>query len=292
MTSISESIGMDIIIEGNIGAGKSTLVQLLRYLLKEYFPELRDYREPIKAWSNEKNNLLEKSYQDPAQYAFEFQLMVLDSYVDMHMDTYEKQDSPPLRIFERSIFGTLPFTLHHFDTKTFTVEQMKLLATYIQTIYKTMFDNRKTYCYLLQPMVETCFERIQSRHQVGDKYITLSYLKAIQNWIDMTFINPTIIFPEFDLNKIVNIDVFRTIAPYENEFEHAIDVCFIILEDIAAHTRHQPLVNALKHSRHLVEERMRGWIDSPIDQEFPLSEDEETADKHKMSIDLMNKLHV
>ena len=57
-----------IIVEGNIGAGKSTFAQhLARALDGEYLPEPADGTNPY----------LEDYYRDPARWAFEMQMFLL-----------------------------------------------------------------------------------------------------------------------------------------------------------------------------------------------------------------------
>lgn len=67
-------------IEGNIGSGKSTIVNLL----KKEFEEIADIRvhfvdEPVSQWemiqSEEGKNMIELFYSDPKKYAFAFQMM-------------------------------------------------------------------------------------------------------------------------------------------------------------------------------------------------------------------------
>ena len=66
------------IIEGNIGSGKTTLVQKLRELNKYEVIE-----EPVNEWlsikDNNNKNLLGLFYENPQQYAYLFQSIVFQT---------------------------------------------------------------------------------------------------------------------------------------------------------------------------------------------------------------------
>jgi deoxycitidine kinase/deoxyguanosine kinase len=68
-----------ISIEGNIGAGKSTLIETL----KTRFPNVVFVDEPVDVWSTvtdkDGTTILEKYYADQKRYAFAFQMMVRGS---------------------------------------------------------------------------------------------------------------------------------------------------------------------------------------------------------------------
>lgn len=73
-----------ISIEGNIGSGKSSLIDNL----KTYYSNYKESKiifisEPIDIWKsivdNNNNNLLNLYYQDQNKYSFPFQIMTLSS---------------------------------------------------------------------------------------------------------------------------------------------------------------------------------------------------------------------
>ena len=84
---------MRICIEGNIGSGKSTVIESLAWKL----PGAKIHPEPTGAWGP----LLERFYKDPASVAMELQLRVL-------LDFNKIPSDDVVRIVERS-----PLTCHH-----------------------------------------------------------------------------------------------------------------------------------------------------------------------------------
>lgn len=66
-----------ISLEGNIGAGKSTLFQLIQ----NSFPQAIFLQEPVAAWQSLNNNpelnVLSKFYEDTLRWGYTFQLFAL-----------------------------------------------------------------------------------------------------------------------------------------------------------------------------------------------------------------------
>ena len=67
--------------EGNIGAGKSTFVELLKTVLEE--KNIKFIQEPVDEWDQIKDSngktMIEKYYGNQKKYAFSFQMM---AYID------------------------------------------------------------------------------------------------------------------------------------------------------------------------------------------------------------------
>ena len=72
-----------IYIEGNIGAGKSTFLELFKEYLAQNLPGSKVLPEPVQAWmetqdSNGKS-ILQHYYEDQQKYGFTFQMNAKDS---------------------------------------------------------------------------------------------------------------------------------------------------------------------------------------------------------------------
>ena len=98
-------------IEGNIGGGKSTLLESLkRYYENDKTVLFVD--EPVKEWEKIKddsgNTMLKKFYADQKKYAFPFQMMAYVSRLKMLRDIIKSVSSEPDKHFiiitERSLF--------------------------------------------------------------------------------------------------------------------------------------------------------------------------------------------
>ena len=92
-----------IIVEGNIGAGKTTF---LKPFMNQ--PNIEVVPEPVEKWRNmHGHNLLDLFYQNPQRNS-----MLLQTYVQLTMvQNHTKPCSKPLRIMERSLLRHLYFFL-------------------------------------------------------------------------------------------------------------------------------------------------------------------------------------
>nr|ACO12399.1 Deoxynucleoside kinase [Lepeophtheirus salmonis] len=90
-----------IVVEGNIGAGKTTFLQDIKELSPPGLIEVIE--EPVDEWQayKDKFNLMDMMYQDPKKWSFLFQVQVQLSM----MKKYKTPYSRPIRIMERSLLS-------------------------------------------------------------------------------------------------------------------------------------------------------------------------------------------
>lgn len=83
-----------ISIEGNIGAGKTTFINLLEKECNNIgLNNIIFLKEPVDEWNNIKNNnitILEKFYEDQYKYAFSFQILTFITRLKYILDIIEK----------------------------------------------------------------------------------------------------------------------------------------------------------------------------------------------------------
>lgn len=150
-----------IVIDGNIGAGKSTQLTLLEKA------NLKVQKEPIEQWP------LELFYSDPERWGLLFQLVILKTLPQL----------PGFCIYERCPLSSL---------KVFW-ELMKK-NPWEDITYRKYYEDYgwspDVYIYIRTPP-DVCLERIKSRTQEGDTSVTLDYLRVLdqkymQMYNDMT----------------------------------------------------------------------------------------------------------
>lgn len=140
---------MRIVIDGNIGCGKSTQIDLLMKMGKKCF------KEPIQDWP------LDLFYSNPEKWALNLQISVLKSYANPQDDCiYE-------RCPESSKYVFWPL-----------LETTKLDNEMYNILYEEFgwHAHRRIY---LRSSPEECYMRIQKRHQEGDSSISIEYLKKL-----------------------------------------------------------------------------------------------------------------
>lgn len=156
---------MLVCINGNIGAGKSTLMTLLEKQGHKVVLEGIDRS----TWGT----LLDDYYRDPHRYAFLFQMVVLMDLKKV-FDSI-KDDPTPLIFIERSVVDCLAFAmLIHKETKMSDTE----FATFKQ-VYETL-ECLPHLIITLDLPCETCVDRIRHRGRECELGITLEYLRGVE----------------------------------------------------------------------------------------------------------------
>ena len=147
---------MIVVIDGNIGSGKSTQVEKLK-------DTYSIHREPLHKWGN----LLKWFYEEPKRWAMTFQMRVIKCFNEV-MD-----DSSDVLIVERYPESSrCVFWQVLCDDGTVTQEEQDIYTDY----YKTFDPNILIY---LRCPPEKCHERFQKRGQPGDNQITLDYMNKL-----------------------------------------------------------------------------------------------------------------
>ena len=170
-------------IEGNIGAGKSTMVEYIRNNLsgdlnnkKVVFLE-----EPVGTWESivddEGESILSKFYKDQYKYAFSFQMM---AYISRQATLIEaiKNNPDSIIITERCVYTDKNvFAKMLYDSNK--IEKINY------TIYNMWFETfSQNYSYTghiyLQASPDTCFKRVIKRARAGE-VIPIEYLTSCHN---------------------------------------------------------------------------------------------------------------
>jgi deoxyadenosine/deoxycytidine kinase len=152
---------MKIVVEGNIGSGKSTLCRSLNDATR-----VPIFLEPVDAWKD----WLKLFYTDMSRYGFGFNVQVLLTFHEWKENTFKA-------IYERS-----PYSCRH----VFTALQHasgKMTDTELDTFHK-LFNTLK-WCpdviIYVKTDPKTCLERTKKRNRECESNVTLEYLEAVHD---------------------------------------------------------------------------------------------------------------
>lgn len=175
---------MLISIEGNIGSGKSTIINFLKSLNNE---NIVFVDEPVDEWLNIKSNnknALELFYENQSKNAFWFQVLAYITRLRNLLETIEKNPNKII-ITERSIY-----------TDKYVFAQMLFEEGHINDIefqtYNYWFDTfekqtRIDIVLYVNTNPEECMNRIHTRNRPEETKIPLEYLqnchKKHKDWI-------------------------------------------------------------------------------------------------------------
>lgn len=144
-----------IVIDGNIGSGKSTQVRLLE---NEGFTVLP---EQIGDWP------LDDYYKNPPKFALALQLAVLKSFQIPGAQIYERSPESSREVFWKMLT----------DEGTASSED----DVKYKEAYKISGWYPDIHIYIDTPP-KICFERLETRKQTGDSVISLDYIKKIDRY--------------------------------------------------------------------------------------------------------------
>ena len=167
---------MIISVEGNIGSGKSTILNILR---KKYENNDRVIfvDEPVSEWDDIKKDgksILELFYGDKNKYSFSFQILAYITRLRKLLSALEEGDDKII-ICERSIY-----------TDKYVFAKMLHQQNYINEIewqtYNYWFDTFKDKTKLdtiiyVDTLPDICYDRIKKRNRTGESNIPIDYLQ-------------------------------------------------------------------------------------------------------------------
>ena len=165
-------------LEGNIGAGKTTILKII----SKQFKDVEFVEEPVKQWQNLGGmNLLDSFYSDPQRWGFSFEFYSMLTKIQALLKAAESDK--PIIIIERSIlsnkvFMDLSYELGKLDKMEYCI-LMNTYNFYIQNVYPQLAG----IIYLDTPVNE-CIKRITKRNRGEECNIEKSYLEAIKLKMD------------------------------------------------------------------------------------------------------------
>ena len=194
-----------ISLEGNIGTGKSTLLDELekRFAKDESICFLK---EPVNMWDTIKDasgkTILEKYYADQKRYAFSFQMLAFISRTAL-MRSALKEKKYRRIIIERSVYtDSAVFAKMLYDDKK--IEDIEY-AIYSKWVNEFISDFPPIKYIYIQAKPEVSLERVGIRSRPGET-IPLEYLQTCHNyhedWLLVENTRPVLLLDaNVDLNK-------------------------------------------------------------------------------------------
>jgi deoxyadenosine/deoxycytidine kinase len=211
-----------ISIEGNIGSGKSTIIEKL----ENSFGDIRDkivlLKEPLGVWETIKDkvtgeNLLEKFYKNQEKYAFPFQVMAYASRLSMIRNAIQENPNCSVIICERSleadknIFANM---LH--DDGSIEDINYQIYSSFCKEYARDFGLDGIIY---IDADAEVCYKRVTKRSRQGEGGIPLEYLQKCKKYHDKWL--SKLLFP--DTNSVLIED-----SPYILRIETNQDVTYDI----------------------------------------------------------------
>lgn len=169
-------------IEGNIGAGKSTVLENMELYFKN--DKVLFLKEPVDLWEQFRDDagktILEKFYADKSRYGFTFQVMAYITRLSLLKNAIKENPDVDVIIIERSLCAdkNIFMNMLHDDG---IVENMEY------NIYNKWYDEfikdyRVDAVIYMDSNPEICLERIAKRSRTGEAGIPLEYLSKCRDY--------------------------------------------------------------------------------------------------------------
>jgi len=179
-----------ISLDGNIGVGKTTLLEHIR----KRFPSILIVPEPVDTWTQLKDeqgrSLLQLFYEDKRRWAFSFQQAAMLSRALQLQKAVDQALPGQIILTERSVL-TDRFV---FADMLRTAGDMTSLEWDLYQSWYDAFANKLPVSSILyiNTSVDTAYERIKSRARPGEETISKEYLEALDRqhraWIANTML--------------------------------------------------------------------------------------------------------
>ncbi len=162
-------------IEGNIGSGKSTIIEYLKTINDNN--DIIFLKEPVDEWEEikdeENNSIIKKFYADQKRYSFAFQIMAYISRLNLLRDTI-KNNPNKIIITERSLFtDKYVFAKMLYDSGNMDEIEYKIYNKWFKSFLDIAPISKMIY---LKTDPKISFERISIRNREGEDKIPYEYI--------------------------------------------------------------------------------------------------------------------
>jgi deoxyadenosine/deoxycytidine kinase len=224
-------------VEGNIGSGKSTFVEILKQNLETISNRpIVFLQEPVDEWrtivDKQGEGILSKFYANQEKYSFAFQMMAYISRLALLKKTVE-ENPDAIIITERCLYtDKYVFAKMLYDSNLIEEVEYAIYLKWFNTFQEEYPISGYVYLYT---KAETAFERVKKRSRDGESTIPLDYLRQCHQYH-----NEWLFGNKEDIDEYINNDstTQHTTAPWLN---------ILLLdaeEDIEAIKKRIPLVES------------------------------------------------
>lgn len=200
--------GGTIIIEGNIGAGKSTFAKYLAEEIAAYEGHCDVVREP----DQQDNPFLDDYYKDPKGTAYKMQLFLMHRRFRDMVCAQDRALYGAWSVFDRSFWGDMCFAYVQANRGYFSQAEMDAyLEAHTQMVRQLNLPRSVVF---LDASPETCLRRIQTRMRSCECGIELDYLQELDEEYDSlisAFDTATRVY-RCDWNEDITEDEIRAVA--------------------------------------------------------------------------------
>jgi deoxyadenosine/deoxycytidine kinase len=171
------------VVDGNIGAGKTTFLKILSEHLCAHV-----VYEPTTKWQKVigTENLLENFYRDTPRWAYTFQSYAFVTRI-LEQETHAMEHAEPVQILERSVFSDrYCFAKNCYELGFMTELEWKLYQDWFSWLVDNYVIRPNGFIYLrVDPTI--CHQRLVKRQRHEETGVSLDYLQRLhqkhESWL-------------------------------------------------------------------------------------------------------------
>ncbi|OGB84368.1 hypothetical protein A3F66_03655 [candidate division TM6 bacterium RIFCSPHIGHO2_12_FULL_32_22] len=205
-----------LIIEGNIGAGKSTFLKIINSYLN-----IDPVAEPVKKWQKVgEYNLLEKFYSDIKRWSYTFQTYAFVTRV-LEQEESAKNALSDTLVIERSVYSDrYCFAKNCFEMGVMTPLEWELYKEWFSWLVDNYTVKPNGFIYL-QTDPEICLNRLKIRHRQEESPVGIEYLKRLHDKHESWLLSKSNIAPYLKNVPVLVLDCNKDFeSDLEEQFKH------------------------------------------------------------------------
>ncbi|NBQ17356.1 deoxynucleoside kinase [bacterium] len=232
------------LLEGNLGAGKSTMLALI----KQHLPHLHVVTEPVNSWHNDnfQESLLGHFYKDTPRWAYTMELFTMMTRVKEHLKeqaSLEQLNSYTYtpKIMERSLYsGYYCFAKNGYEQGFLTYEEWTAYNQWFEFLVAKKCATPTGFIYL-QAAPEVCLKRMSKRNRSGEDTVPLEYLQQIHNQHEQFLVHKTSVAKNLQNVPVLVLDVSEEFAHNQVILQNLINQ----IQDFIMSSMSSTLINAV-----------------------------------------------
>ena len=217
------------IIEGNIGAGKSTFLKLI----ERKIPFITAVTEPVASWDSHEHgsSLLQNFIEDSPRWSYTMETFTMICRVKEHV--HDQNRPEPCVVVERSIYsGHYVFSVNGYKQGFMTEKEWHIYQHYFNYLIPGYCKPPQGFIYLrTDPQI--AFERIKKRSRSSEGSISLEYLQQVHDRHEDFLIKKQDLFDDIKNVPVLVLDCDRE---FEEDSEQSEKLTVAVAEFIAQHS--------------------------------------------------------
>ena len=180
-----------VCIEGNVGVGKSTLLNAIQKVIdEEKISDVIVFKEPLELWNSitdGTHTILELFYQNPSKYALVFQTLIALTTIRELQRIVREHPEVKVIICERSLLSSQMVFAE-------SLKEDGALKEFEYEVYRELFRDQQDIDWMypeetiyLRTDPATCLQRVRERQREGEQRIDLKWLMDYQRYYERFF---------------------------------------------------------------------------------------------------------